>query len=214
MGTGAFAQGHRTGGRLRLAHSDRGLSASRPRFRWGRGPASGSGQRRYRRHAAPDAFDGCVPDPRKGHQAAMPRTPPRSASAASICAISAPTEPWFCSTASAWSRPTQCGVDLSNIPNTIVQRVDVVTGGDSVGLGFGRGVRRGQHRHQQELYRPEGFDRRGRTPGRIAAVPMLHGHQRVRHPGRPQPYRMGGHLQRQPIVRVRKLGPLVQPTRA
>jgi hypothetical protein len=61
-------------------------------------------------------------------------------------------------------------------------------------LGFGRGLRRRQHHHQQELYRPEGLDRRTGHRARHPPFLRLHRHQRLRHSGRPQPYFVGGHL--------------------
>ena len=139
MPVAAFAQDsvrHRAGGGFRLAHSDRRLSAADAGLGGWRCPAAGSRERRYRRHAAPNALDGRRPDPRKRRQRQCRQLAAPWASATSICAIWAPPETWSCSTASASSRPILSGgVDLTVIPSTMVQRVDVVTGGASAAWG-------------------------------------------------------------------------------
>ena len=62
------------------------------------------------------------------------------------------------------------GVDLSIIPSSIVQRVDVVTAGASAAWGSGRDLRRHQHHRQQELQRPEGLRSTSRTLDRTPAA--------------------------------------------
>ena len=86
-------------------------------------------------------------------------------------------------------------VDTNTIPSELIERVDVVTGGNSADLRFGRRGRRGELHHQAQLRRPL-LPRPGRHLGaRRPRLRVLLGH--VRHELR----RRQGQRGRRPRVR-------------